>query len=259
MEQELAWWQQRFEAACRQQTANRAATGGIGTLREKMLHGAIKHTIEPNSTYHEVPIEGYVADVIWGERIWEVQTGSFTGLTKKLPVFLQQGKVTVVYPVPHHKWLCWVDEETGEVTPKRRSPKTGQPWEIFYELWRIRPLLKEQNLSFQVWLIDVEEYRCLNGWGKNKKRGGARYERRPLALKGIVCFSEPGEYEKLLPPNLPQPFTRKDFAKCAKCSTTLAARAVQVLEHTGLVAQGGKQGRAILYERVPLLNPPAKQ
>lgn len=247
-QQPLQQLQARFALACQQVQQRQQGSQGIGTLQEKMLHGAIKYTLEPNDTYHEVPINGFVADVVAENSIWEVQTGSFTGLAKKLPHFLQQGKVTVIYPVARQKWLSWLDDETGEVTGRRKSPKTGNPWEIFYELGRIKPFLKHPNLYFQIWLIDMEEYRRLNGWSKDKKKGATRYERRPLALGEVVSFHTPAEYLQLIPGGLPCPFTRKDFAKRAKASSVLTYRALNILEHMGVVSCIGKKGRSFLYE-----------
>jgi hypothetical protein len=68
--------------------------------------------------------------------------------------------VTVVYPVARTKWLVWIDEETGAVTKKRKSPKLGRPYEILRELYRIKPLLKNNNLRFCIVLLDIEEYAC---------------------------------------------------------------------------------------------------
>ncbi|WMC92706.1 hypothetical protein [Kineothrix sp. MB12-C1] len=39
----------------------------------------------------------------------------------KLEVFLERHPVTVVYPIPHTKWLIWIDEETGEFSKKEKE------------------------------------------------------------------------------------------------------------------------------------------
>ena len=46
----------------------------------------------------------------------------------------------------------------------------------FKELYKIRPFLKNENLRFRFALIDMEEYRLLNGWSKDKKKGSERYD-----------------------------------------------------------------------------------
>lgn len=45
---------------------------GFGTLQEKTVHAVMKLYYEPNEDYHEVPIEGYIADIYTGERIIEI-------------------------------------------------------------------------------------------------------------------------------------------------------------------------------------------
>ena len=47
---------------------------GFGTLKEKTVHAVMKLYYEPDEDYHEVPIEGYIADIYTGERIIEIQT-----------------------------------------------------------------------------------------------------------------------------------------------------------------------------------------
>ena len=54
----------------------------IGTLNEGPLHAALKATYVANGGDAEVAIEGFVADAVRGGVIYEVQTGSFSGLTR---------------------------------------------------------------------------------------------------------------------------------------------------------------------------------
>lgn len=61
---------------------------GFGTLQEKTVHAVMKLYYEPNEDYHEVPIEGYIADIYTGEQIIEIQNGNFNRLRDKLQVFL---------------------------------------------------------------------------------------------------------------------------------------------------------------------------
>jgi hypothetical protein len=147
---------------------------GIGTLGEKTLHTALKRYIEPDCTWHEVRIGPYVADIMTDSGVTEIQTRGFSNMRKKLEYLLARCKVTVVYPVPHEKWVSWIDPETGEVSAKHKSPKTGTPSEIFRELVHIKYLLKEPNLTLRVLLVDMEETRFLNGWSRDaQERLGA--------------------------------------------------------------------------------------
>ena len=107
---------------------------GIGTLREKQLHSAIKFFIDENPAHHEVKVGRSVADVKNERGIFEVQTGACGVMRKKLSLFLEDNEVTIVHPVANRKRLFRMDENTGEVSSPRLSPKRGNSFDIFYEL-----------------------------------------------------------------------------------------------------------------------------
>ena len=117
---------QRFQEACRLITQDRARSG-IGTLGEKTLHAVIKHYLEPDERCHEIRVGGYIADICREGEICEIQTRQLYRLKKKLEAFLLERSVTVVYPIASGKRLIWIDEETGETTRPRRSPKRRTP------------------------------------------------------------------------------------------------------------------------------------
>ena len=147
------------------------SSAGIGTLGEKTLHSVLKRYFEPDTSCHEVKIYGFVADIVSDGRIIEIQTRQFEKLRRKLECFLARSDVTVVYPVARTKRLVWIDEATGECTKKRKSPKTGRPYEVFPELYKIKSLLTNQRLCICIALVDLTEYRYLNGWGRGGKKG----------------------------------------------------------------------------------------
>ncbi len=223
---------------------------GIGTLGEKTLHAILKHYIEPNEEYHEQRLDSFVADIFKEGEVWEIQTRSFDKLRKKLASFLDRHRVTIVYPLPRVKWLIWLDQETGEATKKRKSPKLGSAYDCFHELYKIKTMLSHPNLNLRIVLVDVEEYRYLNGWDQAKKRGSSRCDRIPLAIGHEVHIAGGGDYQKLIPPALIRDFTAKDFSKAAKTSPAKAGLALNVLRHLGAVEAVGKSGKAILYSRV---------
>ena len=99
---------------------------GIGTLSEKTVHAILKNYYEPDEDRQEIPIENYVADIFAGGEIIEIQTRQFDKLRGKLSAFLPLYPVTIVYPIPREKWLIWIDQETGELSGKRKSPLKGR-------------------------------------------------------------------------------------------------------------------------------------
>lgn len=227
----------------------RQKAGGIGTLGEKTLHAALKHYLCPQEDCQEQKVGRFVADILQGEEIIEIQTRNFSALNKKLPALLEHHKVTVVHPIPAQKWLYWLDPETGECSTGRKSPKQGSWLDGCYELCKVTGLLLHPGLSYRLLLMDMEEYRQLDGWGKEKKRGATRYERIPLRLQQELWLQSPEDFAQMLPQGLEEPFTVKALAKEGKISPALAAKAVRVLTKAGAICQVGKAGRAYLYER----------
>lgn len=221
---------------------------GFGTLQEKTVHAVMKLYYEPDIDYHEVPLEGFIADIYTGSRIIEIQNGNFNRLRDKLAAFLPKYPVTVVLPIPHYKWLIWMDEESGELSKKHKSPVTGSVYSAFPELYKIKSFLTHPNLSFAFPLIDMDEYRLLNGWSKDKKRGSNRYDRMPLALFDEICFERPEDFIQVIPYELEDRFTVKEFAKAAKIHADLASVTVHILYSMQLIKRIGKKGREYLYE-----------
>ena len=240
--------QVRFEAARDKIIGKSRARQGIGTLAEKTMHAVLKNYYAPDEDMHEIPIENYVADIYTGAEIIEIQTRSMDRMRKKLEAFLPLYPVTIVYPIPREKWLYWIDEETGEVSQKRKSPKKGNPYHAFIELYKIRPFLNHPNLRLRLALIDMEEYRLLNGWSRDKKKGSERYDRIPTAFVeevGIDCIRD---YMQLIPYELPEQFTVKEFAKCAKIPNRLAGTVLLIFNDLKLVSRIGKKGNSYIYE-----------
>ena len=222
----------------------------IGTLSEKTVHAVVKHYYEPDEDKQEIPIEGLYADIFTGNEIIEIQTRSFDQVRKKLDRFLPEYPVTVVLPIPDTKWLIWIDEETGELTKPRKSPKKGSEYAAFKELYKIKPYLKKEGLTIVLLFLDMEEYRLLNGWSKDKKKGSSRYDGIPLRITREVRFESPSDYQILIPDSLEGEFTCAEFAKAAKINSRQANLVLNILFYLDVVKRTGKRGRAFVYEKV---------
>lgn len=223
---------------------------GFGTLQEKTVHSVMKMYYEPNPDYHEVPVEGYIADIYKDGRIIEIQNGNFNKLRDKLKVFLPLYKVTVVHPIPHNKWLVWLDKESGEISPRRKSPITGSIYNAFPELYKIKPYLKDPNLSFAFPLIDIDEYRLRDVNQEKWKKRGTRYDRMPIKLYDEIHFECKEDFVQVIPAELEEAFTVRDFAKAAHIQRELAQITLNVLYSMKIVKRPGKRGKEYLYEVV---------
>ena len=222
---------------------------GIGTLSEKSVHAVLKNYFAPNEEYHEVPMEGYVADIYTGKEIIEIQTRQFNRLRDKLTAFLPICPVTIVYPMTAKKILVWIDPDTGEEVERRKSPMKSSIYEIFEELYKIKPFLSNPNLRIKMVFLEMEELKLLDGYGKDKKKRASKHDRIPLQLvmeMGMECRED---YLQFVPYELLEAeFTSKDFAKHAKIHPKFAGVVVHVLHNLGIIEKVGKQGNAFLYK-----------
>lgn len=238
-----------FALACDKIIKGEVQKNGIGTLQEKTLHKILKCYFEPFDINQEIKIGGFVADIVGENGIIEIQTRQFNAMRKKLEVFLSVGKVTVVYPIAHIKWLVWIDQETGQRTNRRKSPKVGQIYSILDELYKIKNLLTNENLNFCIVLIDMEEYRYLNGWSKDKKKGSSRYDRIPTDIFDEIYIEGLNNYSKLIPENLPKAFTTRDYKTASGLSLKSAQTALNVLHYIDVIKRVGKKGNLHIYEK----------
>ena len=220
---------------------------GIGTLSEKTVHAVVKHYMEPNEAYHEVPLEGFVADIFREDAVTEIQTAHFNVLRRKLDKFLPLYPVTIVYPIPAVKWVIWVDPGSGAEVSRRKSPKKGSPYQAFNELYKIKSYLGDPNLRILFLFIDMEETRLLDGWSRDKKRGATKYDRIPLELVDEMLFERVEDYRMMIPPEL-SGFTTREYAKSTKIPLSHAQTALNIFYYLNVVERIGKKGNSYLYE-----------
>lgn len=241
--------QQLFHKVCDQVIGQEQGLMGIGTLSEKTVHSVLKHYYESNILNHEIKIDGFIADIYNGHEIIEIQTRSFDKLRRKLPVFLEHYPVTIVYPIPYTKWIRWVNPQTGEISSPRKSPKRGSPYLIFPELYKIKSLLTIPGLKLKIVLLNMEEYRFLDGWSTDKKKGSTRCDRIPTDIIQELSILELDDYRLLIPEMLEEEFTVRDYKKASGLSAAASNTAVHILNYVGNIQRIGKKGRAYLYTR----------
>jgi len=219
----------------------------IGTLSEKTLHAVIKNYIEPDEDRQEIPIGSYVADICTGEEIFEIQTAALKRLSDKLLEFLPCYKVTVVHPVIRKKRIYWIDPDTGEMTvPRRPAPHTGCVEDAIREVYGIRDHLGNKNLQVRIVIIDADEFRIRDGYGRDKKKHGTWLDKVPTDIIEDITFECPEDYLQLLPGDIPEEFTVSDAVKCGMKRDS-AGLIVAFLSKIGVIEHIGNKGRAYLY------------
>ncbi len=237
-----------FDDACDSVIHSVKSEQGIGTMQEKTIHAVLKLYLSPETRFHEVRVNSFIADIFTGHEIIEIQSRNFNAMRRKLAAFLPDFPVTIVYPVTHLKWLRWIDKQTGEVSRPRKSPKVGNGYQVFSELYRIKNFILDPNLSIKLVFIDVEEYRYLDGWSKDHKKGSTRSDALPLGLYKELLLRDYVDYKYFLPESLPDEFTSEDLRKTAHISKALSNVTLNILNHLGTVERIGKKQNFYLYK-----------
>lgn len=239
----------QFEKAKEKIVGTERIREGIGTLSEKSVHAVLKNYLAPNEDHHEVPLEGYVADIYTGKEIIEIQTRQFNRMRDKLKAFLPICPVTIVYPMTAKKILVWIDPDTGEEVERRKSPMKSSIYEIFEELYKIKSFLTEPNLRIKMVFLELEELKLLDGYGKDKKKRASKHDRVPLQLVSEMNMECQEDYMQFIPFDLlEEEFTTKEFAKQAKIHPKFSSVVVHVLHYVGILEKVGKQGNAFVYK-----------
>lgn len=241
-----------FDKACKKIIGKEQGLKGIGTLSEKTVHAVLKYYYAPREDYHEIKIGSYVADICREGEIYEIQSKSFHLMRKKLDCFLKEHDVTIVYPVPLVKYIRWVDVDTGEISPRKKSPLHGKLYDILPELYGIKNYLQEENLHFILCFIEMEEYKLLDGYSASKKKGATKSDRIPTAIKGEFFIDKKEDYLNLLPKSIldvsENVFTSSDLALEAGCHVSYARLLLHLLNYLELVERIGKKGNTYLYK-----------
>ena len=220
---------------------------GINTYNEKSLHATLKAWYAQPGDELEVPIDGYVIDIVRGDLLVEIQTRNFSALKRKISQLLERHPVRLVYPVAREKWLVRMEEDGETPLGRRKSPKRGSYLQIFEELVSFPHLLALDSFSLEVLLIQEEEIRRRSKRRRWRRKGWVTIERRLLDVIGQQRIETPEDLVALLPALPESPFTTSDLARVLGSPRRLAQRVAYCLRETGTIEVKGKQGNAILY------------
>ncbi|MGA9139606.1 MAG: hypothetical protein WBZ29_05250 [Methanocella sp.] len=226
-------------------------TSKIGTLNEKPLHEALKRWYAQPGDLFEVPVDGFVADIVRGDLIIEIQTKNFSAIKRKLEKLIASHPVRLVYPIPREKWIVKL-KLTGDgnlPASRRRSPKRGAFEQVFWELVRLPDLLENPNFTMELLLIEEEEIRRYDGVRGWRRKGWVTEERKLLRVTDRRVLNTPADMQAFIPATLAEPFSVSDLATATNCNRKLAGKMVYCLRAMGCVALAGKRGNAILYAR----------
>lgn len=227
----------------------RVAQKGIGTQNERSLHKAIKTWYAEEGDVFEVTLSsGYIADILRGNTVIEIQTRAFSKMKRKLDTLLPKHPVRLLYPVACEKHIVTVDDVGNELR-RKRSPKRGKMYDVFRELISLAEYLPKRRFTVEVLLAEVEEVRCEDGLGSWRRKGVSVVDTRLVSVRERVTLGTKRGYMALLPKGLPKPFTNKELATHAKVRKDLAAKMTYTLEKAGYLSRAGKKGNAHLFTK----------
>lgn len=219
---------------------------GIGLLNEKPLHASLKQWYARPGDRFEVPVHGFVIDIVRDNLLIEIQTRNFASINAKLCKLTQSHEVRLVYPIVQEKWI--VRSATGNrgLAIRRKSPKRGRWEDLFWELVSIPQLLSNPNFSLEVLMIREEEIRRYEGKRRWRTKGWAIEGRRLVEVLDRRLFGGSADWLTFLPDGL-QSFTTKDLATAADTRRELAQKMAYCLRQARMIELIGRQGRANLY------------
>ena len=225
-----------------------AAVPHIGTLREKPLHASLKRWYAQPGDGVEVPVGGYVIDLVRGDLLIEVQTRGFASMKPKVTALLGLGhRIRIVHPIPLYRWIVRVDPD-GTILSRRRSPRHGNAIDVFAELVSFPGLLANPQLELEVLLTIEEEYRRHVPDQSWRRKGWTVVERRLIEVVDTVSLGHIEDLLRLLPDGLPETFTTADLADKLGRSRRTAQQMAYCLRGVGAIVANGKHDRSIVYE-----------
>ena len=224
----------------------------ITTYMERSLHASLKEHFCPDRSRHELKIGRYVADACDGKTIFEIQTGNFSPLAKKIKFYLENTDldVVVVRPIAQNRRIFWLDAASGELNkPSRPSPRHENIAFGIADLFYVRELLGEKRLSFCFVLMDVNEVRLLDGYGKDKKKRATSLDRLAGEVYSLTYINSLDDVRDILFPLLPDsPFSRDELAKFLKLGGLKLWSAQKLLVETGLLSSE-RDGKRLVFEK----------
>lgn len=244
---------ERFtEAVERALSRERGIHGSVGTQNEKLIHATLKNYYAPYSDEQEIKIGSFFADAVSEDGIFEIQTKALYRLIPKLRTFLEFTRVNVVHPVISESRTLFINSDSGEIVSQSALRKTRSWLKVFEELYALREFIPNDNLTVIIARLKVQKRVYFKGEKipdlRNKSvRKRCLIDNYPLELIEEIRLDNLRDYERFLPDNLPDSFTKAELSKAAMESKS--SLRTEVLRAAGIIEKVGKTGNSFIYER----------
>ena len=221
---------------------------GIGLLNEKPLHASLKQWYARAGDRFEVPVDGFVIDIVREDLLIEIQTRNLAAINSKLSRLTRSHQVRLIYPIVKEKWIVRLGSINSSATKtdagvRRKSPKRGRLEDLFWELVSIPQLLSNPNFSLEVLMIREEEVRRHD---RRRRKGWVLEGRRLLEVLDQHLFTKSEHWLAFVPTGLSS-FTTVELATGIDVNRDLAQKLAYCLRHGRMIELIGRRGRANLY------------
>jgi hypothetical protein len=197
-------------------------------------------------------VGSFVADVVGDDGVlYEIQTGGFRAIRRKLERLVDEHQVVLVHPIASRRMIVKMPAAADADPTRRRSPKRGHPAHVISELVSIPRLLAHPNFQLEVVMVEEEEVREFDPRRVRRRAGWRVVERRLNAVVDRHRFTALQDLFTLLESPLSDPFTTHDLAAALNQPRWLAQKMAYVLREGGAVDVCGKAGNAMVYRLDP--------
>ena len=224
----------------------------ITTYMERSLHRSLKSYFCPNEANHEIKIGRNVADACDGRTIFEIQTGSFAPLRKKLQFYLENTEldIVIVRPIAKNRRILWLDEESGEI---KKAPRLSSKHESLAsgiaDIHYVHEFLYAPRITFCFVLMEIDEVRLLDGYGKQKKIRATSVDRMAGEIYSLCYINSVQDITAEILPLLPnEPFGREELSKALKLKGLKLWSAQKLLIETELISCK-KGGNKLIFQK----------
>jgi hypothetical protein len=217
----------------------------IGTLNEGSLHAALKaHYAQPGDGF-EVPLEGFVVDIVRGagtddELLIEIQTGSFGAMGRKLDHLLEGRRVHIVHPISVRTVL----ERQGR---RRASPVKGRLFDVLDELVSLPSMLDHPRLTLDVVLVETTAVQVPDASRRRGRGGWSTVDRVLDRIVEVRTFTGMEDVAAFVTGPLPGRFTTADLAVAAGVDRDTARKLANCLAAGACIDEVGRTRTGKLY------------
>lgn len=216
---------------------------------ETTLHRQLKTLYAAPGDLIEHELGVYRIDVAKRDRLVEVQHSSLNAIRGKIRALLDDHRVTVVKPLVMKKRIVRLNRKGGQVISRRWSPKQGHIAELFDELIYFRELFPNPNLTLEVPLVQIEEWR-FQGHGRKRRTRVNDHQVQDQLLLGVdqtikLCCS--ADLWQIVPKPSERQFSTQDLAKQWSVPRYRAQKIAYTLQHCQALERIEKSGNAWIY------------